>query len=113
VTTRGADGGALAALLTRFRRTSLALRLTALGALVTAAAIAMALWALSVETRAGTRRVFAQQLSRQQRALLQLQKQNLTQLISSAAIISQSPNLRYALETYRVEGNSGGPRART
>ncbi|HJQ19594.1 MAG TPA: ATP-binding protein, partial [Gemmatimonadaceae bacterium] len=31
------------------------------------------------------------------------------QLISSAAIISQSPNLRYALETYRVEANAGGP----
>ena len=72
------------------------------------AAIVMALWALSAETRQGTRRVFAAQLSSQQRALLNLQQQNLRTLISSAAIISESPTLRSALETYRLEQNAGG-----
>src|SRR3954468_13691570 len=102
------DGGVLRRVVTRLRQTSLAVRITVVGAFVTATAIAMALWALNAETRAGTRRVFAAQLSRQQRALLNLQQQNLRTLISSAAIISESPTLRSAMETYRVEQNSGG-----
>ena len=94
----------------RIRRTSLAVKITALTALVTTAVIVAAFWALSVETRAGTRRLFADQLGRHQRALLQLQRQNLTQLISGAAIITQSPTLRSALATYRVEANLGDAR---
>jgi len=93
---------------TRLRQASLTTRITVVGATVTAAAIVMALLALSAETRQGTRRVFAAQLSSQQRALLNLQQQNLRTLISSAAIISESPTLRSALETYRLEQNTGG-----
>jgi signal transduction histidine kinase/ActR/RegA family two-component response regulator len=106
----GATG--LRGLAVRMRRTSLTVRLTALGALVTAAVVFVAFLALSVEARASARRLFADELSRHQRTLLQLQRQNLTQLISSAAIITQSPTLRSALETYRLENNLGGaPRA--
>jgi len=107
MTIGGADGGALNRFVLRVRRASLAVRLTAIGAIVTAAAIAMALSALSADTRAGTRRIFTEQLTRQQRALRELQRQNLTQLISVAAIVTQSPNLRSPLETYRLELNSG------
>ena len=99
-------------LLNRARRASLARKVAALGGLVTALVVFSALWALSIETRRSTRILFADELSRHQRTLLQLQRQNLTQLISSAAIITQSPTLRSALETYRMEANVGGaPRA--
>ena len=91
----------------RIRRTSLAVKITAVGALVTAAVVLVAFGALSVETRASARRVYADELSRHQRTLLLLQRQNLTQLISGAALITQSPTLRSALETYRVEANLG------
>jgi signal transduction histidine kinase/ActR/RegA family two-component response regulator len=103
------DVGALTRLRTRLRQTSLASRIIGLGVIVTAAAIAMALWALSAETRDATRQVFASQLSNQQHALLNLQQQNLRTLISSAAVISESPALRSAIETYRLEQNTGGP----
>ena len=97
----------LRGLAVRIRRTSLAVKITAVGALVTAAVVLVAFGALSVETRASARRVYADELSRHQRTLLLLQRQNLTQLISGAALITQSPTLRSALETYRVEANLG------
>src|SRR6185312_12552101 len=71
-------------LLNRARRASLARKVAALGGLVTALVVFSALWALSIETRRSTRILFADELSRHQRTLLQLQRQNLTQLISSA-----------------------------
>jgi signal transduction histidine kinase/ActR/RegA family two-component response regulator len=97
----------LRGLAVRIRRTSLAVKITALGALVTAIVVFVAFGALSMETRASARRVYAEELSRHQRTLLLLQRQNLTQLISGAALITQSPTLRSALETYRVEANVG------
>jgi signal transduction histidine kinase/ActR/RegA family two-component response regulator len=95
---------------TRVHRTSLQVKITVLGAVVTAAVLFIAFWALSVEARSTTRERFADQLSRQQSALLRLQRQNLAQLITSAAIITQSPNLLSALSTFRVEANFGRAR---
>jgi signal transduction histidine kinase/ActR/RegA family two-component response regulator len=95
---------------TRLHRTSLQIKITALGAVVTAAVLFATFWVLSVEVRATTRARFAAELSREQNALLRLQRQNLAQLISSAAIITQNTNLRSALGTFRAEANFGGPR---
>ena len=96
----------------RLRRASLVAKIATLGGVITSVIVFGAFWALNVETRNSTRLLFANALARHQRTLLQLQRQNLSQLISSAAIITQSPSLRSALETYRLETVTGGkPRA--
>src|SRR5919201_365998 len=104
----GAPATGLRGLVVRIRRTSLTVKLTVVGAVATAAVVLSAFLALVVEARVSTRRYFAHELSRHQRTLLQLQKQNLTQLTSAAAIITQSPTLRSALATYRGETTFGG-----
>ena len=97
------DGGRLA----RFRRTSLTVKLTTLGAVVTALVVFGAFWALSVQTRRSARALFAAELNRHQTTLLRLQRQNLDQVVASAGI-AQNPTLRSALQTYRVESDLGG-----
>jgi signal transduction histidine kinase len=94
-------------LLTQFRRTSLTVKLTALGAVVTALVVFGAFWALSVQTRRSARALFAEELTRHQTTLLRLQRQNLNQVIASAGVMTQTPTLRSALQTYRVESDLG------
>jgi signal transduction histidine kinase/ActR/RegA family two-component response regulator len=88
-------------------RASLAVKIATLGGVVTALIVLGTFWALNIETRDSARRLFLEELARHQRTLLQLQRSNLTQLITSAAIITQSPTLRSALDTYRAESNFG------
>ena len=97
-------GGALA----RFRRTSLTVKLTTLGAVVTAFVVFAAFWALSVQTRRSARTLFAAELNRHQTTLLRLQRQNLDQVVASAGVMTHTPTLRSALQTYRVESDLGG-----
>ena len=94
-------------LLARFRRTSLTVKLTTLGAVVTALVVFGAFWALSVQTRRSARALFAAQLNRHQTTLLRLQRQNLDHVVASAGV-AQNPTLRSALQTYRVESDLGG-----
>jgi signal transduction histidine kinase len=102
--TRATPAGGL---LARFRRTSLTVKLTTLGAVVTALVVFGAFWALSVQTRRSARALFAAQLNRHQTTLLRLQRQNLDQVVASAGL-AQNPTLRSALQTYRVESGLGG-----
>ena len=67
---------AFAPLLGRLRRSSLSVKLAALGAVVTAAVVFAAFWGLSVETRQNTERVFTGQLERNQHTLQQLQERS-------------------------------------
>ena len=90
----------------RFRRTSLTVKLTVLGALVTALVIFAAFSALSVQTRRSARAMFAAELNRHQATLLRLQRQSFNQLIASTGL-AEHPTLRSALLTYRVEANLG------
>jgi hypothetical protein len=60
---------AITSLRRRARRSSLSIKLAALGATVTAAVVFVVFWALSVEIRTNTRAVFEQQLARNQRTL--------------------------------------------
>ena len=92
----------------RMARASLAVKIATLGGVVSALVVFGTFWALNIETRNSARRLFVDELGRHQRTLLQLQRRNLTQLITSASIITQSPTLRSALETYRAESNFGG-----
>jgi signal transduction histidine kinase/ActR/RegA family two-component response regulator len=89
------------------RGASLTVKLTLLGALVTSLVVLGAFWALSVETRRGVRTLFADQLSQQQRTLLRLQQDNLDQLVWGTGVVTLSPTLRSALETFRVESDFG------
>ena len=103
---------AITSLRRRARRSSLSIKLAALGATVTAAVVFVAFWALSVEIRTNTRAVFEQQLARNQRTLQQLPARDAAQLLFAASLITQTPSFQYDLNIYRVEKNAGG-KART
>src|SRR4051812_6554949 len=91
-----------------FRRTRLDIRLAVfsagLAALVTLGTFA----ALSVEVRHSTTTLFADELARSSRTLVGLQHDNLRQLVLSASLLGESPPLKSALDTYRLESQSGG-----
>jgi signal transduction histidine kinase/ActR/RegA family two-component response regulator len=94
--------------LSLLRRSSLGIKLAALGAVVTAAVIAAAFWGLGVEIRKATQQSFAAELSRNQRTLQQLEAYDASQLLFAASLITETPSLQYDLSIYRVEGNAGG-----
>jgi len=102
----------IASLRRRARRSSLSIKLAALGAAVTAAVVFVVFWALSVQVRSNTRDVFEQQLARNQRTLQQLQARDAAQLLFAASLLTQTPSFQYDLKIYRVEKNAGG-KART
>src|SRR4029078_9297152 len=90
------------------RRSSLGIKLAALGAVVTATVIAVAFWGLAVEIRKATRSSFEDELSRNQRTLQQLEAYDASQLLFAASLITETPSLQYDLSIYRVEANAGG-----
>ena len=93
--------------LARLRRSSLAVKLAALGGLVTAAVVWMAFWGLGRATRDNTRNVFADQLARDQKTLQGLQERSANQMLTTAALISQAPDFQYSLKQYQAEVNRG------
>ena len=94
------------ALLRRLQRTRLGVRLAVLSAVLAAAVIGGTFVALSVQVRRSTRQLFADELSRNQRTLVALQAENRRRLVITASLLAESPNLRSAIATYRVEQNS-------
>jgi signal transduction histidine kinase len=85
------------------RRTRLGVRLAVLSALLAAAVVSGTFVALSVQVRTSTRRLLADELSRNQRTLVELQRENQRRLVIAAALLAESPSLRSAMATYRVE----------
>jgi len=98
------------ALLAAIRRRSLSAKLVVLGAVVTAAVVSVAFWALEVEIRANTRDVLTAQLARNQHTLQQLQTRDAQQLLFAASLIVGTPRFEAALSTYRLESYTGGTR---
>ena len=98
---------AIALLRRRTRRSSLGVKLAALGGAVTAVVVWIAFWALGLQIRANTRDSFAKELSRNQRTMQHLQARNASQLLFGASLISQSPSFQYSLKTYQLEVNAG------
>ena len=96
----------------RLRRSSLSIKLAALGAAVTAAVVLVTFLALGVAVRANTRDSFATELSRNQRTVQQLIAYDASQLLFAASLISQTPSFQYDLSIYRAEKNHEG-RSRT
>src|SRR4051812_4357246 len=87
----------------RLRRTPLGIRLAVLTAALAALVVCGAFAALSIQVRASTRRLLADELSRNQRALVSLQRENQRRLVLAATLLAESPSLRSAIATYRVE----------
>jgi signal transduction histidine kinase/ActR/RegA family two-component response regulator len=92
----------------RARRSSLGVKLAALGAAVTAAVVIGAFWALSVEIRTSTRELLASQLARNQHTLQQLHARDASQLLFAASLVKQTPSFQYSLSIYKVEKNATG-----
>jgi signal transduction histidine kinase/ActR/RegA family two-component response regulator len=100
---------ALERLSVRLRRSSLSVKLAALGAAVTAAVVVVTFWGLGLETRRNTERVFTSQLERNQRTLHQLQDRSMLAMLATARLISRAPTFQYSLKTFQLEANRGAP----
>jgi len=87
----------------RIRSASLSAKLILFSALLTTLAVAVAFLALSLELRKQTKRLLAQTLAQHQRMLLDVQRRGLEELLRASTLMSGSPTLRAAMETYRSE----------
>ncbi len=70
---------------------------------MTLAAVASAFAILSVEIRRQTRSHLADLLAQNQKTVLELQRRNGNELLWTSRLMTQSPTLRAAMETYRSE----------
>src|SRR5512133_102837 len=98
----------ISALLRRPKRSSLGVKLGVLGAVITAAVLAVAFSALSVEIRNNTEQLVTAQLTRDQRIVQQLQAREASELLFAASLITQTPSFQYGLSIYAVERNAAG-----
>jgi signal transduction histidine kinase len=95
----------------RIRSASLSAKLVLFSAVLTALAVGVAFLALSLELRQHTRRLLAEILAQHQKMLLEIQRGGLEALLRASTLMSDSPTLRAAMETYRSELNpKAGPR---
>ena len=96
--------------LLRLRTSPLAAKLAILSAAMTVIVVSVVFLGLRNRLDAEVRRVFTEELSASQRGLGKLQDQNLKLLLETSELVSTSPTLRAAMQTLRVETNSGLPR---
>jgi len=89
------------------RRSPLAVRLVLLSVLVTALVVGAVFVALDLQLRASTRRRFADELLLSQRSVVRVQRRALQDLLRTLSLVTQSPTLHAAMETYRVEAATG------
>jgi signal transduction histidine kinase len=90
------------------RRTGLSVRLAMLSAVLAALVTCITFVALSVTVRHSTSALFADELDRNGRTLIALQRDNRRQLVLTASLLGESPTLKSAISTYRLEQQSGG-----
>ena len=81
------------------------------GTLVTLLAVAFAFALLSVGIRRQTRAHLADLLAQNQKTVLALQKRSLGELLTTSRLMTESPTLRAAMETYETESPAAGSRA--
>jgi signal transduction histidine kinase/ActR/RegA family two-component response regulator len=89
-----------------FRRTGLSIRLAVLSAVLAALVTAVTFVALSVTVRQSTSAVFADELERNGRTLIALQRDKQRQHVLTASLLGESPTLKSAISTYRLEQQS-------
>ena len=112
VTEAPAARGASPIPLRGFAGMSLGTRLVLFGTLVTLVSVAGSFALLSVEIRRQTRAHLADLLAENQKTVLALQKRSFDELLLTSRLMTQSPTLRAAMETYESESPapSGGRR---
>ena len=93
----------------RLRASPLGAKLALLSALVTGVVVAVAFLALRASAASDVRHAFIAELEASQRGLQQLQDRDLRLLLATSSVVSTSPTLRAALQTWRVETNAGLP----
>ncbi len=93
------------------RLESLSGRLILFGTLVTLVAVASSLLVLSVVIRRQARTHLVELLSQNQASARDLQERSLTELLWISTLMSESPTLRAAMDTYRSEAAVSGARA--
>jgi signal transduction histidine kinase len=89
-----------------FTRTGLSVRLAVLSAVLAALVTAITFVALSVTVRQSTAVVFADELERNGRTLIALQRDKRRQNVLTASLLGESPTLKSAISTYRLEQQS-------
>src|SRR5258705_8061426 len=85
---------------------SLGARLVLFGTLVTLVSVAGSFALLSLEIRRQTRSHLADLLAENQKTVLALQKRSFDELLWTSRLMTQSPTLRAAMETYESESPS-------
>src|SRR5262245_53150335 len=90
------------------RLQSLSGRLIVFGTLVTLVAVASSIFALSVLIRRQARVHLVELLSQNQANARDLQERSLQELLWISTLLSESPTLRAAMDTYRSESNVHG-----
>jgi signal transduction histidine kinase/CheY-like chemotaxis protein len=91
---------------------SVGAKLITLCTLLTAAVVAVSFLVLSLSLTRHTERLLAETLSRHQRTLSHLQQDNLKELLRISTVMTDSPTLRAAMETFASEsGLTTGGRA--
>lgn len=88
------------------RGRSLGAKLVFFSALLTVAALCLAFLFLSLSIRGHTKSLLADTLSHRQRTIVNLQVEGLEQLLRISALMTDSPTLRAAMETYRDESQN-------
>jgi signal transduction histidine kinase/ActR/RegA family two-component response regulator len=91
------------------RARSMGVKLALLSALVTTGVVGVTFLALRLRANADVRRVFSTELWASQDDLRRQQDRNLKLLLATSSLVSTSPTLRAALQTWRVESNAGLP----
>jgi signal transduction histidine kinase len=89
------------------RGVPLGIRLVLLSVAITILVVSAAFLALRARVERDVSRVFATELEYTQRRLSRLQDRNRDLLLATASLVSTSPTLRAALQTYRLEASSG------
>jgi len=84
-------------------RTSLGTRLALLNALLIGVAVCLGFALLSLSIRGQTREFLARTLAHHQRTIVTLQEREIESLLRTSALMSDSPTLRAAMETYQDE----------
>ena len=113
-TVTGAPADGTVAAPPRRRPTALSLRvkLILLSAALTVGIVAVMFALLGVTIRTQTRRLLATTLAGQQHRIAEIQGEETRELLRLSSLMTESPTLRAALETYQAEWGSAGP-ART
>ncbi|MDE3171819.1 MAG: response regulator [Gemmatimonadota bacterium] len=89
------------------RRRPLGVKLSWLTAVLTAVVVGVSLLVVQLRARENTRRVFADELARNQRTLADLQRRNFEQMLFGASLVSTAPTLRAALAGARQDAIAG------